>query len=268
MNKKIFIIAFVLIILGSVAAVGLKKAPQFYKSEAKLPEEFAAVREFVVNDSMAIIRRNGIWCSRDDDCYPVDNNRVEKLLSHLQEAALNSLSCKEAPLGSADIIFKASSDMALFYPHDEEAVRQVDIVQGKSCFSLAGNFDIPDQPYQWFMQPLFKFSDNDIEEIYGTDPAEFSFSNLIFYQATRNNDFDDWDKRTIKIITSGGIIIEMTVFARGHSYWASVILKETPMPTAEAAAYIKNNGFLFDGWYFELPQPEGNRLFNNDITRS
>lgn len=263
MNKKMFIIAFVLIVLGTAAIIGLKIAPHFYKQEIKLPDEIASVQEFIVDNSMSVIRHDGIWSSRDDDFYPVDNDKVENLLAQLKQAVLSASECKEMPSGTADIVFKTIPDTALFSSYDENGGQYVEIMQEKNCMALSEKIDIPDQPYQWFMQPLFPFSDNDIEEIYGMDPSHFSFANLIFYQVTRSNDFEEWDSRKFKIITSGGIIIEMNIFARGHSYWMSVALNTTPMPTKGAAAYIKNNGFLFDGWYFELPQPEGSRLFDN-----
>ena len=89
-----------------------------------------------------------------------------------------------------------------------------------------------------------------------------AFSELFFYQAVHNNDFEDWDNKKIKIIMNNGIIAELTIYAQGHSYWMSVNLTTTALPSIEADEFVKNNGFLYEGWYFEIPQPEGSRLFN------
>lgn len=263
MNKKMVV---VLAALGGAAVIGLKTAPQFYRAELELPQEIDSAKEFIVGNSMTIVHHKGIWSSHDDDFYPVDNDKVENLLSQFKSAAINSSVCQEMPVGSADIVLKTASgsDVALFYAHGSEPIQRVEAVQNGRCFELEGTFNIPEQPYQWFRQPLFPFSDSDTEEIYGIDPSRFSFSELVFYQASRSNDFEEWDKRKIKVTTSGGVVIDMTVYAYGHSYWLSVSLKTSPMPSIKADNYIKNNGFLFDGWYFELPQPEGNRLFDNN----
>lgn len=264
MNKKIAVISFILLISAVAAIAGLKAVSRSYASKSELFEDLKNVTELNVGNSMTIVRHNGIWSSQDDDLYPVDNAKVENLLEQLRQAALTPSSCEDEPSGTPDIVLKSSAEIKLFYPDGENPAEQTVVVSDGRCVLLTGNFDIPAQPYQWFVQPLFPFSDDDIEEIYGAEPGYFSFSDLVFYQAAHEGDFTDWDQKKITVITTGGIIFEITLYARGHSYWASVVLKETPMPTVEAAAYIKNNGFLYDGWYFELPQPEGSRLFNDD----
>ena len=90
---------------------------------------------------------------------------------------------------------------------------------------------------------------------------DFSFDDLIFYQVTQKNDFEDWASKNIRIEMRNGIIIRLTVLTRNHSYWVNVALDTSVMPTVEAYEFVKNNGFLYDGWYFELPQPVGSRLF-------
>ena len=264
MNKKIAVISFILLISAVAAIAGLKAVSRSYASKSELFEDLKNVTELNVGNSMTIVRHNGVWSSQDDDLYPVDNAKVENLLEQLRQAALIPSSCEDEPSGTPDIVLKSSAEIKLFYPDGENPDEQTVVVSDGRCVLLTGNFDIPAQPYQWFVQPLFPFSDDDIEEIYGAEPGYFSFSDLVFYQAAHEGDFTDWDQKKITVITTGGIIFEITLYARGHSYWASVVLKETPMPTVEAAAYIKNNGFLYDGWYFELPQPEGSRLFNDD----
>lgn len=264
MNRKLYVISAVLVVFGAIAVIGMKTAPRFYGSELSLPEELASVTEIDVDNSMAIVRRNGVWSSRDDDFYPVDNEKVDTLLEWLRQASLTPSPCEEIPSGAAGVTLKTPSEIRLFYPDGENAAERLTVVFGGQCAVLSGRFDIPAQPYRWFMQPLFPFSDDDIEEIYGAEPGDFSFSGLVFYQVAHDGDFADWDKRKITVVTTGGIVLEMTLYARGHSYWASFAVKPTVMPTVEAAAYLKNNGFLYDGWYFELPQPEGSRLFDSD----
>ena len=269
MKKKFVLIIGVLTLIGILAATSSWFSPDFYRTSPQLTIRLAEVSEFTINESMTIVRKDGIWCSRDDDFYPVNNDVVDMFLADLRSSAEHTQRYKGDLDGKDTIVLRGGEgpDIQLFFDAVDGQAEEIKALVGKNAYVLRGNFRMPSQPYQWFNQPLIPLSNSSIEEIYGADPDSFAFSELFFYQVTKQNDFAEWDSHEVKIVTVDGIVINMTIYAQARSYWASVDLQTSVMPTIEASDYVKTNGFLYDGWFFELPQPEGNRLFgfeNND----
>jgi len=133
MNRKLYVISAVLVVFGAIAVIGMKTAPRFYGSELSLPEELASVTEIDVDNSMAIVRRNGVWSSRDDDFYPVDNEKVDTLLEWLRQASLTPSPCEEVPSGAAGVTLKTPAEIRLFYPDGENAAERLTVVFGGQC---------------------------------------------------------------------------------------------------------------------------------------
>ena len=269
MKRKFVIIIVVLSVIGAFTAAGLFFVPDFYSNSPQLAAKIADATEFTINDSMTISRKDGVWCSRDDDFYPVDNDVVDMVIAEIHRAAEQSRRRRGAVSGKDKIVLRTADndEILLYFDAVDGETDEITAVYGRRAYTLRGEFIMPAQPYQWFNQPLIPLSNDNIEEIYGADPNSFAFSELFYYQVTKQNEFSEWDSHEVKIITNDGIVINLTVYAHGRSYWASVDMQTSVMPTIDAADYVKENGFLYDGWFFELPQPEGNRLFgfeNND----
>lgn len=266
MKQRFIFITIALLIIGTTSIIGIYYANRPSISVPQLSLQIASTNTIIVNNDTTLVRQNGIWYSRDDDFYPVNSDIAEKLLNDLQQALTQSISYKDEISEGGEIIIKTSlpHNIKLYFNAVNGQTDEMIAVYNSEKYLLRGNFQIPSQPYQWFIQPLIPLSDNNISEIYGIDPSKFSFSQLFFYQATKQNDFKDWDRHNLKIMTTDGIIVNLTVYMRNHSYWASVDLQTSVMPTLAAAEYVKNNGFLYSGWFFELPQPEGNRLFSSE----
>lgn len=263
MNKKLLITLSGLSILSGMVLLIMKNIPSFYNEEMKLSVLLNDVKSLKVNDGIMIVRKDGIWCSRDDDYYPVNNQMVDELVASLQNAALHAEKNNANVEGKDKIVLSAGDGEKISLFFDEEAGKtdRITVLYNEQNEVLNGIFAVPAQPYQWFVQPLIKLNDTDVEEISGIEPQDFSFDDLIFYQVTQKNDFEDWASKNIRIEMRNGIIIRLTVLTRNHSYWVNVVLDTSVMPTVEAYEFVKNNGFLYDGWYFELPQPVGSRLF-------
>ena len=261
MNKKNFMVIMLCVLAMAVAVLVL--IPSFYVSEIKLPKEIFNTQEIVFSNEMSIVRRDGIWCSKSDDFYPVNNDTVDNLLDNLQKSALHAEECRNECDGEnkINLVAKDGKSIELLFDYGGENVKKLVAVTGRKKMMLKGKFSFPMQPYQWFVQPLINLNNADIEEISGAEPVSFDFKDLIFYQATKNADIEKWENRQIEIVMKNGLIINLTIYSEAHSYWLAVRFETTVMPTKEAVEYIKNNGSLYSGWFFELPQPIGNRLF-------
>ena len=263
MSRKVIIISVLCLVLAVTAMIAMLFAPSFYNSEISLPTYLSNVDKLVVNNSMTIVRKMGVWCSQDDDCYPVDNDVVDMLMDNLQEASLYAQRCYDQCDGTNEIVLISQNGekVSLLFDADNGYTKKImAIYKGKNVL-LEGDFFVPSQPYQWFEQPLIKLSNADIEEISGVEPENFNFDELVFYQASKSNDFAEWEAKQINIVLKNGLIADFIVYAKSHSYWISLSLETTVMPTKDAFEYAKNTAQLYDGWFFELPQPLGNKLF-------
>lgn len=263
MNKKLAVAIVLLLILSGVAIYIMRKMPSFYSEEMMLPTLFANIEAFRVNDGLTIVRKDGIWCSQDDDYYPVNNVMVDDFIVALQNAALHVEQNSNVIEGNnkIELLLSGGDKISLFFDGDNGRTDRFMVLSNNKSDMLRGDFVVPVQPYQWFVQPLIKFNDSDIEEISGVEPHDFSFRDLIFYQVTQKNDFEAWASKNIRIEMRNGIIIKFTILTKNHSYWLNMVLDTSVMPTVDAFDFVKNNGFLYDGWFFELPQPVGSRLF-------
>ncbi len=79
-----------LLILSGMVLLSMKNIPSFYNEEMKLSVLLNDVKSLKVNDGIMIVRKDGIWCSRDDDYYPVNNQMVDELVVRVQNAALHT----------------------------------------------------------------------------------------------------------------------------------------------------------------------------------
>ena len=264
MNKKLMKIVLVLILVGISFFLAFFYVPKSYKHTLNLPEAILSANELFYNNSLNLRKNDGIWVSTADDNYPVDNDLVEVLLKELYQAAIKAKKYDEDVWGNDEIIIKTENDeVKLYFDELSGQTQEILAVINDDKYLLNGQFVVPSQPFEWFLQPLLPFENEDISEIYGIDPSKFSFSDIVFYQATKSNDFIEWDNREIKVITNNGIVLTFTIYAMGHSYWMGVDVATTVMPTIAADEFIKNNNFLYKDWFFELPQPIGSKLFGN-----
>ena len=265
MNKRFIKIALVLVLTGIISSLAFFYIPKSYKKTLKLPDAILSATELFYNNSLSLSKKNGVWVSTADDNYPVDNDLVEVLLKELYQASLNAQKYDEDVWGNDEIIIKTATndEITLYFDELSGQAQEILVVINDDKYLLNGKFAVPSQPFEWFLQPLLPFENSDISEIYGVDPLKFSFSDMIFYQATKSNDFTEWDNREIKVITNEGIVMTFTIFAMGHSYWMEIDVATTVMPTIAADEFIKNNTFLYKDWFFELPQPIGSKLFEN-----
>ena len=266
MNKKLLVLSVFLSIAAVLSVVLLLQAPKFYSAELSLPPYIENVQKIIINRGMTIVYKNGVWCSYDDYFYPVDNQLVDSLLSDLQKAALYAEEYDGDVDGKDELVMvsSAGNKVKLFFDEDKNYTQKIVTVFRGKKLALKGDFIIPSQPYQWFMQPLLAFRNTDIEKISGVAKDVFSFDDLMFYQVTKTDDFETWEPREITVVLKNGLIVDLIIYAKGHSYWVSVKFDTTVMPTLDVEEYIKNNGSLYDGWFFELPQPVGSRLFGGE----
>ena len=120
MNKKLLITLSGLLILSGVVLLIMKNIPSFYNEEMKLSVLLNDVKSLKVNDGIMIVRKDGIWCSRDDDYYPVNNQMVDELVARLQNAALHTEKNNANVEGKDKIVLSAGDGEKISLFFDEE----------------------------------------------------------------------------------------------------------------------------------------------------
>jgi len=258
MSKKVFFIFAFWIIVASMAVFLL--TPSIYSPNNPLPEQISRTTKIILDKENSIEKINGVWSSLENDFYPVNNELVENILAKLRQASIYASKTHFSNSDALKIVLEdiTKQKLELFILPGK---KDITALYNKKYYSFSGEINIPSQPYQWFNQPLFAIPDSSIISVKGIDKDKFSFAKLTFLQATKENYFDDWQQKEISIKTEDGITLSITIYTQNHSYWISAKLGTTIMPTIEAKDHINNNQFLYDGWFFEIPQPIGNELF-------
>ena len=153
----------------------------------------------------------------------------------------------------------------------------------KEIWLIDGNWQYPKDLYSWIMQPLLELSPTMIEKI-----------KINQQQISRNNQFSEFSindskntstksfldvftwlpaidvkpsfgfnpseykyQKEIELTSFDGLKIQISLFYNEQNYWTQISFSTTPLPTAAVNAYIKDNAFLYDGWYFKIPPSEG-----------
>jgi hypothetical protein len=144
--------------------------------------------------------------------------------------------------------------------------------KGKDTFLITGKFVLPLDIISWIQTPAFNFQEDEIMDIYSlsedgsakkikyTDtPIVFRdyMGFIYFLNAVHNDDFTvegAGQERKFVVVSYDGLRVEFSILPKDGKYWGQVKLDTTKMPTVEVKYFVDNNSFLYEGWYFELPQ--------------
>lgn len=156
-------------------------------------------------------------------------------------------------------------------------------------YLVTGNYVFPKKLFSWMEQPLLALEENEVtsitlnnqtlnrDEIFlpfyfiGTemtvnpDGLLKLFSYLPALDAISSQNFNQEafsHQKNIKITTFDGLIVSMELYENKDDIWIKISLSTTTLPTTKTNDYIKNNRFLYDGWYFKINPVVGKTLFN------
>lgn len=144
--------------------------------------------------------------------------------------------------------------------------------RGNDTFLITGKFVLPLDIMSWIQTPAFRFDEEDImlinvetstgemKEVKINDApmALKDYLGFVYFKnAIADNEFvlDGAGEARKFIVTSfEGLEVEFSILPKGDAFWGKISLRTTKMPTTIISDYVKQNAFLYDGWYFELPQ--------------
>ena len=186
-----------------------------------------------------------------------------------------------------------SLDKVLIHDADQSNnSRQAVIPPLADSYIVSGEYNLPQHLTSWLPQPLisithtnlkaiqinqnkierfshaetFHIAQDKLKKINPTNMVNFEFltHNLIYSDVISAQDFDDtkYPHRTeLNFTCFSGLIYRLTIYTNGQEYWSSLNLLTEPLSTIESNDYIRANKFLYDGWFFKLPNSTGKQLF-------
>ena len=165
-------------------------------------------------------------------------------------------------------------------------------LKNQEIWLISGRFEMPQQAYSWMLQPILELPESLIETIrfytdgkiatIGRKDASQKFTDTQGYtiraQALTNvlerliaedvadkNTFSQKTfllSRRMEIITFQGLVFYLDFYNNEHNEeWLHITLSTTPLPMSIVNDYIKDNKFLYEGWYFRL-SPETSKILS------
>lgn len=166
--------------------------------------------------------------------------------------------------------------------------------QSQEIWLISSSFVLPKHRYSWLQQPLLNYipqqiqgykwhNSDDLEIVVERSDERKNFTNqqgkvinlrlfseqftyLLFRDVKKNfalNLADYPQHRQLQITNFNGLITNLDFHTDASSYWVGVKISGPRLKTIQVDAYIKDNSFLYDGWYFELAPEIGRFLFNS-----
>lgn len=162
-------------------------------------------------------------------------------------------------------------------------------------FTITGQFTLPEELSSWTQQPLLALETKDLQALKIGDakvsrsdttrpfiifqnqhPVKLinleSLQRQIIYlnyeKVMSAQNFDDTlypKHRHLELTTFNGLVYNLDILTDTQEYWLKLTLSTTALPTTETNDYIKNNAFLYDGWFFKLPDNTGRILYQYQL---
>lgn len=170
---------------------------------------------------------------------------------------------------------------------DYHYARQPD---SQELWLISGTWQLPGEAYSWLLQPILEYPADIIEKVAfnrsgkKTEAARqapdmpfmsdrrpvlnlngllerFSFFIAENVKSAQNFDEEHYPKRRqVELTTFSGLITTIDLYYDNNEYWVKISLSAAPLTTAGVNTYIRNNSFLYDGWFFKIPAVNGRIL--------
>ncbi len=127
-------------------------------------------------------------------------------------------------------------------------------------YVLDSDIGLPDDIREYFVQPLLPLQNKTIEN-HEEDIGLYGSLQYIGARKSLPSMGNDVQYKSFVLVTKDGIKFICGLYKQADSYWMTVNLKTTIMPTIQAENYVKDNQYRYDGWYFAIAPEDGIRLW-------
>lgn len=160
----------------------------------------------------------------------------------------------------------------------------------ENLWLISGTWQLPSEVYSWILQPILEYPADLIEKVsLESDGSSVSaarqsqsmpfisqrkpvlnlngllerFSFFIAEAVLSAQNFDEQlfpTRRRIELTTFSGLITTIELYSNQTEYWVKISLSAAPLTTSGVNTYIRDNSFLYDGWFFKIPAVNGRIL--------
>lgn len=196
-----------------------------------------------------IYKDKGVWKSSNG--YPLDNDKIDVFFLSLQTATLLGELVEEKKFSKQIELLQNAKPVFVAYLSDDNRA----ILLNNHKYLLSRMVNLPDN---LFFEPLLPLEDMQI----GTSEVEgLEFSQLIYTNVIKENEAVLSGEKNFKVVTKNGVVINFALF---NNNLVSVALSLSALPTKSAAAFVKNNTPLYNGWIFEILPLKGSIVSENN----
>ncbi len=161
-------------------------------------------------------------------------------------------------------------------------------LEKKEIWLIDGDFNLPIMAKYWLLRPVLSIPENQVEvltigETYAQRENKTPYfknnleqnvnveallnvlSGIVVVDARKKDDFekeglDKLQSKVIDVITVYGLEVICRLYYDDKNVWLNINLTTTPLPMSAVNDYIRDNRFLYDGWYFEISPGQGHIL--------
>lgn len=160
--------------------------------------------------------------------------------------------------------------------------------ENNEIWLIDGNFDLPIMSRYWLFNPVVSVPKDEVEKVtIDSDYAQraektgYFENNLGRYvnletllnvlsavtivdakdeQEFRKEELDQLESKVVDIVTFYGLEFVCKIYYDQENVWLNINLTTTPLPMSAVNDYIRDNRFLYDGWYFKISPRQGHIL--------
>ncbi|MFV0626360.1 MAG: hypothetical protein ACK5N8_03295 [Alphaproteobacteria bacterium] len=144
------------------------------------------------------------------------------------------------------------------------------VKKNKVVYVASGVFEFPKELISWIQQPAFAINQNNVLSIKVLRDGNLertSLKNLpnmvreylnftYFDYVMKEGEFDRNQypqSRIMEAETKDGLKVGYEFLSNENESWVKISLSTNKLPTAKVAEYVKENSFLYEGWFFKVP---------------
>ena len=254
-------------------------------------------------NKITLVLENGGWRVAEADYYYAHPGFVAALLEDLNQARLYRPQEKEPQpeKGWTSIkVFAGNKLLNSVEVGDKTPNQRYNYLKrdAQGGWLVEGKFQLPRRLYSWMQQPLTAFPpslfeaveivengesrqakrESELQEFLDAEGRHLKMTNLLQVfeflnargaQAAQNFDDSVHQKlRKIVLTTFSGMVITADLYQDAEkNYWLKLSFSTTHLPTVYVNDYIKENSYLYEGWYFKISPEAGEKLALYDIDR-
>lgn len=273
----------------------------FFENTRKNTDINSIVLKFSDNKQITLEQKNHMWRVKEADDYYADFQKINSLIRLIRGISIYRADSLKNPLSadtlknafeliSYDIDGHIVDDAQILPKEDKNKFHYALLNHQPILYQLNGDIGFSPLVMDWVKMPILELAHNQIKRIKTDDFTVFrrfeneelmtedrqysvpQIKNLTQHfwalGATDIKHAVHFDKKqyklskTFEITMLDGIIYQLKIYTKDNEYWLNIQLDKDTLITPEALIRFKENGILYDGWFFKINSSTGSAIAN------